>query len=411
MSAQRRPPRVALFTDSYDEANGIARLSRALEAQAQQRGLPFLCFHGGQETRVHFRGSVQHVELRRSAAAFRLEHDLEFDPLCWRHYRRARKIVSEFKPDVLHITGPSDVGQLGALIGHRLSIPIVGSWHTNLHQYAALRSSRWCRRLPSFVRPRVLTAIERAALDAAVQFYRIPRVVLAPNPDLVSMLAERTGRVTRLMKHGVDTQAFVPGPRPDRSAPVRIGFIGRLSPEKCVRLLAALHAALIARGVRCKFVFVGDGTERQWLEQVMPDAQFLGVLEGAALAQAFASLDLFAFPSPSETFGLAVLEAMASGVAVLAVARGGPAFFVEHGVSGWLVRNDQEFVEAGVNLAQDCELRDRLASGAVARAKEWSWEAVCDELYGVYTDMGWMPDVGPAVPDDSEGHAPAPSRP
>jgi len=188
------------------------------------------------------------------------------------------------------------------------------------------------------------------------------------------------------MKHGVDAQAFSPRARADGAGPVRIGFVGRLSPEKCVRLLASLRAALLASGLQCQFVLIGDGAERAWLARAMPDAQFLGVLEGTALADAYASLDLFAFPSPSETFGLAVLEAMASGVAVLAMARGGPAFFIEHGVSGWLARDDHDFIDAGVALAQDRPLRARLGAAARTQAEAWSWPAVCDELYCAYAD-------------------------
>ena len=132
MTAGGRVPRVALFTDSYGEANGVATLSRAMETNARERGLPYLCVHGGAATRLVSQDSVQRLELRRSAVAFHLEHDLSFDPLLWRHYWMAERILTEFRPDVVHVTGPSDIGQLGALLGHRLSIPIVGSWHTNL---------------------------------------------------------------------------------------------------------------------------------------------------------------------------------------------------------------------------------------------------------------------------------------
>jgi phosphatidylinositol alpha 1,6-mannosyltransferase len=378
-------PRVALFTDSYAEANGIARLSRALTATAERRGLPLLCVHGGMADRLTREQSVQRLELRRSAAAFRLEHDLAFDPLLWRHYAATRGVLEAFRPDVVHITGPSDVGQLGALLAHRLHIPMVGSWHTNLHQYAALRLSKWLVRLPARTRARLLCAIERSALAATLAFYRIPRVLMAPNDELVELLARRTGKPTYLMKHGVDIEAFAPAPRDGRTT-VRIGFVGRLSAEKQVGLLAALADALRDHGVKYEFIVVGDGAERVWLQDAMPDARFCGVLEGRALTTAYASLDLFAFPSPSETFGLAVLEAMASGVAVLAMAQGGPRFVVEHGVSGWLASNNHEFVDAGVMLANDDVLRRRLGCGARQCAQRWSWDAVSHELYEVYND-------------------------
>jgi hypothetical protein len=151
-----RLPRVALFTDAYTEANGVARVSQDLEAYAERCGVPFLCVYAGNTTRLTEHGRGLRLELRRSAAAFQIEHDLAFDLLLWRHLRTVARALTSFKPDIVHITGPSDVGQLGAYLGHRLSIPMVGSWHTNLHEYAALRSSTrfpgscWRRTSPSF---------------------------------------------------------------------------------------------------------------------------------------------------------------------------------------------------------------------------------------------------------------------
>ena len=391
MNDAQHLPRVALFTDSYAEANGIARLSRALESNARRRGLPFLCVHGGQANRLVTQESVQRLELRRSVAAFRLEHDLTFDPLLWRHYRTAKAALERFRPDIVHITGPSDAGQLGALLAHRMNIPIVGSWHTNLHQYAALRASKWCRWLPSPMRGRVLAAIERRALAATLLFYQIPRMLLAPNEELVSLLTVRTGKVTRLMKHGVDSQAFAPEDPPVDSHAIRIGFVGRLSAEKQVRLLATLEHELRTHGIACEFVLIGDGAERQWLEHAMPRARFYGVLEGSELARVYASLDLFVFPSRSETFGLAVLEAMASGVAVLAMAQGGPGFVVRHGISGWLAHSEREFLNAALMLVRDAELRARLGHAARATALTWSWDTVSDELYDAYRETMLQP--------------------
>jgi glycosyltransferase involved in cell wall biosynthesis len=337
---------------------------------------------------VSHAGTSTQLALKRSAASLRLEHDLTFDLLFWRHYRNVAEQLEAFRPDVLHITGPSDVGQLGATLGHRLSIPIVGSWHTNLHQYAALRARRWLSWLPRAARERALAAIERGVLDATLLFYRIPRVLLAPNEELVGLLARRTKKPTHLLSHGVETNVFTPALRSRNGGALRIGFVGRLSAEKQVRLLPVLERAIRAAGLpECQFVIIGEGAERARLENQMPTAQFCGVLRGDALARAYADLDVFVFPSESETFGLVVLEAMASGVPVIAMMRGGPGFVVEPGVSGFLAENDQQFIDMTIMVVRDRALRARLGKGARESALEWSWDRVFDRLYEVYADM------------------------
>ena len=106
------------------------------------------------------------------------------------------------------------------------------------------------------------------------------------------------------------------------------------------------------------------------------------------LAAAYANLDLFVFPSESETFGLVVLEAMASGVPVIAMTRGGPGFVVEHGVSGFLAADARAFIEATLTTMRDGALRARLGRAARARALGMSWDAVFDRLYEIYIDLG-----------------------
>ncbi len=384
--AMAAPLRVAFFPDSYSESNGIARLSHELEMYAAARRLPLLCVHAGGATRAFEAGSVRRVALRRSAVGFRLEHDLKFDLLLWRHARWVRRVLEEFRPDVIHVTGPSDVGLLGAYLGHRLGIPIVGSWHTNLHQYMALRSEKWIRRLPASRRAAAARALEAQVLRAAVLFYRIPRVVLAPNEELVALLGARTGRPTLLMRHGVDIALFTPDKRAGTrgAAPVRIGFVGRLSAEKHVHLFAALERALDEAGLAHRFVIVGEGAERDWLRRHLRDPECPGVLTGDALARAYADMDLFVFPSSSETFGLVVLEAMASGLPVVAMASGGPKFVIAHGVDGWLAADDEAFLAAAVQLVRDGALRQRLGEAARAGARAWSWSVVFDGLYDAY---------------------------
>ena len=127
------------------------------------------------------------------------------------------------------------------------------------------------------------------------------------------------------MTRGVDTALFTPARRSRRdTATVNIGYVGRLSTEKNVRALASVQRALIDAGLRdIRFTIVGDGAEQPWLREHLAAADFTGVLRGDPLADAYANFDLFLFPSETETVGNVVLEAMASGVPVVAMARGG----------------------------------------------------------------------------------------
>lgn len=379
------PPRIAFFTDSYTEANGVARTAKALEAYASRRSLPFLCVHGGPQTSTSSDGGQLRMQLGRGRASFSLEHDLKFDPLLWRHLRTVAAALREFRPDVLHFTGPSDVGQLGAYLGHRMRIPMVGSWHTNLHEYASRRGLKHATWLSDSTRLRLRYAVERHALSATLQFYRLPRVVLAPNEEFVDLLSRRTGKPTFLMSRGVDIGAFTPARRVRRDGPLNLGFVGRLSPEKSVRMLPLVERALADAGiVDFRFTIIGEGAERPWLQRNMTRATFLGVLRGGALADAYADMDLFVFPSQTETVGNVVLEAMASGVAIVAMGQGGPRYTVDHGVNGMLADTDAEFIAHTIALARDPGARAALAARGRGRALERSWDAIFDDVYRAY---------------------------
>jgi glycosyltransferase involved in cell wall biosynthesis len=392
-------PRVAFFPDCYLETNGVARTARAVEAYARRHEFPFLCVHAGSTTRMVDVGQDEggRLELRRSPIGFAVEHDLTYDLMFSRHYRLAVNAVRRFRPDVLHVTGPHDVGQLGAYIGHYLHIPIVGSWHTNVHEFASRRALKHLSWLPVSRQVAFRGWVERLVLSATLQFYRIPRVVLAPNEEIVDLLHRRTRRPAHLMMRGVDTDLFAPTHRAREDDVVQIGFVGRLSPEKSVRRLAAVAQALVADGRPFRFVIVGEGSERGWLEKNVAQAQFRGVLVGEALSRAYADMDLFVFPSETETFGNVLLEAMASGVPVVAMAHGGPRFIVADGVSGVMARDERDLVEATVSLVHDAARRARMARAARLQAEATSWEKIGGRLYEVYEEAAAM--RRPALPD------------
>jgi phosphatidylinositol alpha 1,6-mannosyltransferase len=394
--------RVALFTDSYYEANGVARTSAALEAYAAERGLPLLVVHGGPANQLIESGSVLRLELSRSTLlSFGLEHDLRFDLALWRHLGRVSNVLQMFQADVIHFTGPSDVGQLGAYLGHRLGIPMVGSWHTNLHEYASRRlltRLAWAR---DTTRTSIRQWVERQALSLTVSFYRLPRIVLAPNEDWQRLLESRTGKPTFVMTRGIDTEQFTPDRRARTDGALNIGYVGRLSPEKSVRVLAALEAALLAGGRNdVHFTVVGDGSERKWLEQTMTRATFAGVLRGEELAAAYANMDLFVFPSETETVGNVVLEAMASGVPVVAMARGGHRFVVDAGAAA-IANDEQEFIGLAQQLAADRGRREAMGQAGRACALARGWEQVFDGVYRAYAEALVVPRRGELQVEDA----------
>src|SRR5262249_54010240 len=140
-------------------------------------------------------------------------HDLWFDVALWRHVSRVARVVRWFRPDVLHFTGPSDIGLLGVLLGRRLSIPMVGSWHTNLHEYAARRAVNHLGLLPEAACKRIREAIERYGLTITMWFYANPRIVLAPNDEWKALIEAWTKKPTFVMTRGVDTVLFTPARR------------------------------------------------------------------------------------------------------------------------------------------------------------------------------------------------------
>ena len=162
-----------------------------------------------------------------------------------------------------------------------------------------------------------------------------------------------------------------------------IGYVGRLAPEKQVEDLAVLQDIPGAR-----LVIVGDGPSRARLEALLPQALFLGHLDGDALAAALASFDLFVHPGESETFGQTLQEAHASGVPVVATGRGGPLDLVRMGVDGWLYRpGDLGDLRMRVaDLAGDGRKRRAFGEAGREAVQTRSWGSVCDQLLGHFEE-------------------------
>jgi phosphatidylinositol alpha 1,6-mannosyltransferase len=404
-----RAPRIAYFPDSFHEVNGVAHTSRNFTAYARRHHIPMLCVRAGQTTRLLAPdGTVEALELGRSPLAVHLEKDLSFDPLFFRYSDLISETVRAFRPDVIHITGPSELGLFGAYFAHQLNLPLVASWHTNLHEYAA-RRMRWLSRHLGRAGIHIEQAVESSALRIATHLYRRAQILYAPNPTLCALLERNTHRPCHLMQRGVDTTLFTPARRTrDPNDPnIILGYVGRLSVEKDVALLPKVDAQLRTLGITPHWLIIGHGAEEAALRAALPNAELPGVLRGEALATAYANMDLLIFPSHTDTFGNVVLEALASGVPAIVTPDGGPAHILHDATQSAIapaptccnqcrvaqttspltpgrIANDEDFATTIADVLR--HPANRLAMRAASRtyAQRCTWDAVFDKVLAAY---------------------------
>lgn len=378
-------PRVAFFTDTFHEINGVALTSRQLTDFAARHRLPFMCVRGGSETRTSQEDTITHVELKRGPLAFDLDKGLQHDPVLWRLVGIVEEELHRFRPEMIHVVSPGDVSEIGVYLAKKMQLPLAISWHTNLHEFGAMRLDRTLAWMPDELRKNLIQFSESQMLNMILIFYGLADVLYAPNDELVKMLQDRIPKPVFLMKRGIDTTLFNPARRTVNDGILRLGYVGRITPEKNVRFLRDLEIGLQAAGVPpFRFLVVGDGSEKEWLEQNLNAADVPGILRGEQLAEAYANMDLFVFPSRTDTFGNVVLEAFASGVPAIVTNGGGPKFIVKDGVTGLISANDAEFIAHTARLLKDQALRQSMASAALLQARGESWDSVFETVYDGY---------------------------
>lgn len=397
--------RTAFFPDSYLEVNGAAMTCQRLVDYAKRNDHPYLVIHAAPKSGASKDGSVEYLAFKRSPISLLLDEELAYDPLFQRHTNKVLKKLIEFKPDVIHITGLNDVGILGSYLAWKLQIPMIGSWHTNLHEFASQRIHRSLRFLPDSFVNRISNFAERKILDGAVLYYKMPKVVLAPNQELVDLLGKGTHRTARLMGRGVDTEKFSPAKRTVDDGILRLGSVGRLRAEKNVRMLVDIEKELLKLGkTGFKFLVVGEGNEREYLEKNLKNVEFTGFLSGEALSEAYANMDIFVFPSETDAFGNVAQEASASGVVPVVSDKGGPKYLVRHGESGFVAGGLEDYVKYIVQLMDDPALLVSMRENARDGAMSLSWDAIFAGVFDAYQetlDIAAKQKIAKADPNES----------
>jgi glycosyltransferase involved in cell wall biosynthesis len=292
------------------------------------------------------------------------------------------KLWREKRPDVVHLVTEGPLGWSALSAALKLRIPVTSDFHTNFHHYSRHYGLGWLKTpIESYLR----------------KFHNRTRLTLVPTHAMREALLHEGFRNLKVVARGVDTQLFTParrndslraawGVRPDDLVAL---YVGRLAAEKNLSLVLRAFAALRARRPGAKLVLVGDGPLRGGLEKALPDAIFAGMRTGLDLATFYASGDVFLFPSLTETFGNVTLEAMASGLAVIAYDYAAARDLITHRENGLLAPFDAAdafCALAGEIAAEPGSVR---AFGLAARqtAEDMKWSTIYSQFEQALFDV------------------------
>jgi glycosyltransferase involved in cell wall biosynthesis len=296
-------------------------------------------------------------------------------------YQMFAGALEAFAPDVMHINSPCTLGFAAMRYARQFNIPIVATYHTHF---------------PTYPRYYGLTALEELTWKVSRYLYnRMDRTFVPTTPILEELTQHEISRLEYL-PNGVDLNLFNPSRRSQawrenvtRDDEPVVLFVSRLVWEKDLAVLSRAYRILREKRTDFEMVIVGDGHARKEFQDMMPRAHFLGYQSGLALAESYASADIFVFPSTTETFGLVTLEAMASGLAPVAAKVGGATGIIREGKSGLFATPlDAEDLAYRVGQLLDYKsLREELARGALQRAQEFSWENILSQLFESYQSV------------------------
>lgn len=285
-----------------------------------------------------------------------------------------REDLARFRPNLIHLSTPDWLGFAAQEWGRRRRIPVVSTFHTHFGRYLRYYNVGF---------------LERVYVLAIRWFYRRCQSVYVACPSMIADL-RRTGLDANFLELplGVDPNRFTPAKR-DLEWRRRWGFepdervvlyVGRLVREKGLAIFAETMNALRTRGVPHRIFIVGEGPARDEFQALLPHAVFAGQLLGDDLPAAFASSDIFFFPSASETFGLVSLEAMASGLPCVVANATGSRDLVRNAVTGFVCPPHESagYYAAIQELLASQPLRDQFSRAAVKRAQSYSWSNVLD---------------------------------
>ena len=285
------------------------------------------------------------------------------------------------RPDVVHIATEGPLGWSALQAAKVLKLPVTSDFRTNFQSYSKHYGVGWLRKpIVAYLR----------------KFHNATACTMVPTRELMRTLSENGFVNLKVVSRGVDTKLFNISKR-DKSLRSSWGAtentkvlisVGRMAPEKNLDQVLKTYEALKHTDQAFKMVMVGDGPLRSQFQQRYPDIIFPGMLSQSNLAAYYASSDLFVFPSQTETFGNVTLEALASGIPVLAFDCAAARDWVQTGINGWLVAesNPEGFAAQAVAVFNSKDALDRITQSTRQQVVHLDWDQIAEQVESVFWD-------------------------
>lgn len=301
---------------------------------------------------------------------------------------RLVKLWTAQRPDIVHLVTEGPLGSSALAAARKLGIPVSSDFHTNFHSYSQYYGFGW---------------LQKTVAGYLRNLHNRTDATLVPTQELRNALAQDGYRNLQIVGRGVDTTLFHPG---RRSAKLRrqwgladgemaVISVGRVSAEKNLPLVLSTFKSMQASNPKLKLVVVGDGPVRASLQRQNPEHIFAGMRTAEDLATHYASADIFLFPSVTETYGNVTVEAMASGLAVIAYRYAAAAEHISHGQNGLLAEfgNGAEFSRLACELASSIWLVDKLRAQSHQSVLKLDWGNVVGEFEQTLAQLALKQEV------------------
>lgn len=377
ISASRPPLNIAVVTETYPpDINGVAHTLSKIVDGLRMRGHVIWLVRPRQQTAQvpNSQDGFQEVLVRGLPIPFYRQLRLGLPAK-----RELLRLWALQRPDIVHIATEGPLGWSALQAARKLKLPISTDFRTNFHAYSHHYGVGWLR---------------GAILAYMKKFHNAAQTTMVPTTQLQRELAASGFKRLAVVPRGIDTHLFSPA---HRSAALRSSwgaddntrvllYVGRLAVEKNLGLVIQSYRSLKLQHPDIKLVLVGDGPMRAELEQRHADIVFAGFRTGEDLAQHYASADIFAFASKTETFGNVTIEAMASGLAVVAFRHAAAGELITSGENGVLAdpMHAHSFEAASNALLKDAALMRSMGAKAALRARALGWPAVVEQTESIF---------------------------